>query len=441
MRSSSRLYPVVDRWLHALDVRWHSRARQAVAHLLTALVVAQSLHPADLVRALDCPAAVPARQRFKRLARSWDRTWLAPTWLIPRLVRATLALVPPDPPGWPTAGLTHVVLDSLRCGRWELITLGVRSHGRVCIVGWTVLPQPWPKGQFTPAVCMLIRQVAASWPADRPVHLVADRGFPSQIVLRTLTAVGWGFTLRLRADARLLVAGQPTTGRTLLETARLGRWTSQPATYGGTAVSGQVVIGRGLVVLPWHQRDAASQRHRARQHAARQRLHTLRWSGRAMTDAWVVLFTTLPAATARQVAPQVYRGRWAIEGTYRDLQGGWDGRHGWDLEGVLTRVTRQPQVERLLGLAALGVLLHTWIGHQAIQATDHVATEVAGWTASGRLSVWAHGQIALTDPSGRLAAWTAQQLAVATDALAAAAHAQPVRLPVRHHPPPLWQAA
>jgi hypothetical protein len=438
MRSTSRLYPVVDQWLHALAPGWHTSARHAVAHVLTALLVAQSLHPADLVRALDCLPAVPARQRFKRLARSWDRPWLAPTWLIPRLVRATLALVPPDPADWPTVGLTHLVLDSLRCGRWELITLGVRSHGRVLIVGWTVLPQPWPTGQFTPAVCALIRQVAASVPADRPVHLVADRGFPSQSLLRTLAAVGWGFTVRLRADARLLVDGQPTPVRTLLETARLGRWTSRSATYGGTTVAGQVVIGRGLVVLPWHQRDAASQRHRARQQAAQRRHRTQRWPGRAATDAWVVLFTSLPNQT---VAGWVYRGRWAIEGAYRDLQGGWDGRHGWDLEAVLDRVTRQAQVERLVGLAALGVLLQSWIGRQAIHATDSVATAVAGWTTSGRLSVWAHGQMALTDPSGRLVDWITLQVVAGTDALAAAAPARPVRLPVARHPPPLRQAA
>lgn len=341
MRSPTALYPLLEQWLHALDRDWHASARRAVAQVLAALLVAQSLHPADLVRALDCPSAVPARQRFKRLARSWDRPWLAPVWLTPRLVRAVLALVPPDPDDWPTAGLTHVVLDSLRCGRWELITLGVRSHGRVLLVGWTVLPQPWPTGQFTPAVCTLIRQVAASIPADRLVHLVADRGFPSQALLRTLAQVDGQFTIRLRADARLVIAGEPTTARTLLDTARVGAWSSQPATDGGTAVSGQLVIGRGLVVLPWHQRDAASQHHRARQQAAQRRHRTQRWPGRAATDAWVVLFTTLPASTARRVAPWVYRGRWATEGTYRDLQGGWDGRHGWDLAGVLARVTTQ----------------------------------------------------------------------------------------------------
>src|SRR2546429_74207 len=83
------------------------------------------------------------------------------------------ALVPPD-----RDGRTHLALDSVRCGPWEVFTLGVAWHGRVLVVGWAVLPYPWPKGQFTPTVCRLVRQVAAAWPADRPAHLVADRAFP-----------------------------------------------------------------------------------------------------------------------------------------------------------------------------------------------------------------------------------------------------------------------
>src|SRR5919198_1634015 len=143
--------------------------------------------------------AVPARQRYKRVARAWGRPWLAPGWLTPRLVRAALALVAPDPAPWPTAGLTHLVLDSVRCGRWELFALGVAWHGRVLPVGWAVLPYPWPKGAFTPTACALVHRVAAAWPADRPAHLVADRAFPSRPLLRALAEAGWGYTLRLRA--------------------------------------------------------------------------------------------------------------------------------------------------------------------------------------------------------------------------------------------------
>src|SRR5207249_6182616 len=47
-----------------------------------------------------------------------------------------------------------------------------------------------------PTVCALIRQVAAAWSTERPVHLVADRGFPSRPLLLTLRQVHWGWTLR-----------------------------------------------------------------------------------------------------------------------------------------------------------------------------------------------------------------------------------------------------
>src|SRR3989442_3490899 len=194
MLSPAEVYPLVQDWLHAMGVVPHRTAGAALAQLVTALLVGQSLRPSALMRALLSPSAVPARQRYKRVARAWERRWLTPGWLTPRLVRAALALAPAD-----RDGETHLALDSVRCGAWEVFTVGVVWHGRVLPVGWAVLPYPWPKGRFTPTVCALIRQVAAVWPAERPVHLVADRGFPSRLFLLTLRQVRWGWTVRLRA--------------------------------------------------------------------------------------------------------------------------------------------------------------------------------------------------------------------------------------------------
>src|SRR5207237_986556 len=154
----------------------HATALRALAHLVTALLVGQSLRPTALMRALSSPVPVPARQRYKRVARAWTRPWLSPSWLVPRLVPAALALVPPE-----RDGVTHLALDSVRCGAWEVFTLGVVWHGRVLPVGWAVLPYPWPKGRFTPTVCALIRQVAAVWPAERPVHRPGRLGWPARL--------------------------------------------------------------------------------------------------------------------------------------------------------------------------------------------------------------------------------------------------------------------
>src|SRR5919204_1729822 len=117
MPSSADLYPLVVDWLRSVFAVAPppSAAQGALAHLVTAVLLSQRLRPSALMRALLSPVPVPARQRYKRPARAWTRPWLSPAALTPHLVRAVLALVPPD-----ADGLTHLALDSVRCGRWEV---------------------------------------------------------------------------------------------------------------------------------------------------------------------------------------------------------------------------------------------------------------------------------------------------------------------------------
>jgi hypothetical protein len=426
MLSPAELYPLVLAWLQALGITAHSAARAALAHLVTALLVGQSLRSSALMRALLSPTPVPARQRYKRLARAWARRWLSSAWLTPRLVRGALALVAPDAAGRPTAGLTHLALDSVRCGRWELLTLGVVWHGRVLVVGWAVLPYPWPKGQFTPTVCALVERVAAAWPPERPAHLVADRAFPSHALFRVLRRAGWGWTIRLRATLRVSIDGRARTVREQLGRAGLDGWTAGAAGYGvgPGAVAGLLVIGRGLAVVPRHQRGPASLAQRAARRARRQRdlarKHPRqRPDASPVTDAWVVLFSS---HTDWLAATTSYGRRRAVEGSYRDGQGGWDGRHGWDLEPAVARLTEAATVEGLAGLWALGTLLQSWLGQQVGQraAPGPVRLVRREWTTSGRLSVWARGRLALTEPSGRLRAWLLDSLALGAQRVAAA---------------------
>ena len=432
MPSAPELYPLIEAWIQALPAAtpMHATALSALAHLVTALLVGQSLRPTALMRALSSPVPVPARQRYKRVARAWTRPWLSPAWLVPRLVPAVLALVPAE-----RDGVTHVALDSVRCGAWEVFTLGVVWHGRVLPVGWAVLPYPWPKGRFTPTVCALIRQVAAVWPTQRPVHLVADRGSPSCQFLWTLRQVRWGWTVRLRATHRVTVVGQAQSVRTLVAAASAEGWTAQTAQYGPGphALPGVLVIGQGLAVLPWHQRGPASVQQRLAQHGRRQahlaRKHPRQRPDAArQTDPWVVLFTSHPTWLA---AVRSYDRRWATEGSYRDAQGGWDGQHGWDLEATLPRLTDPVVVERVVGLWALGALVQTWVGHRLGQASAAAPVPLLRreWTTTGRLSVWARGQFALTDPSGRFHPWLRQILTAGTHRLAI------TPLPVRHSTP------
>jgi hypothetical protein len=138
--------------------------------------------------------------------------------------------VPPDPPGRPTAGLTHLALASVRCGPWEVFTLGVIWHGRVLPVGWAVVAYPWPMGQCTPTVLGLVRQVAAARPEQRPVHLVADRAFPSRALFGLLHRLHWRWTVRLQATSWVRLDGRdPRSVRTVLDHSQYLGWTTYAA--------------------------------------------------------------------------------------------------------------------------------------------------------------------------------------------------------------------
>jgi len=403
--ASTGLYSMLLQWFTIVAYPAHATARLALAKQVSAVLHSQSLRPAARMRALLSAATVPARQRYHCLARALNRPSLSPAGLTPTLVRAALALVPPD-----RQGRTVLALDSVRCGGWEVFTLGVVWHSRVLVVGWTVLPYPWPPKAFTPAVAALIRQVAAVWPASRPAHLVADRGFPSKAFFSTLREVGWGWTVRLQARSWVVTtAGHDGVVRGLLQQAPETGWTQVGASYGRgpQAVAATLVLGRPAHQPPLHQTGPASRRRRRQQ--AERRVFDLQHKhpGRpadasAETDRWLALFTTLPTA---QEAAAVYRRRWAIEGSYRDAQGGWDGQHGWDLEPLLARETAGERVARLVGLWALSSLVQTWVGGQVAHGPVPVRQVAAQWTTTHRLSVWARGKFALCDDSGRLTAW------------------------------------
>jgi hypothetical protein len=143
MLSPDEVYPLVQAWLTPMEMVGHRTAVAAMAHLVMALLLGQSLGTASLMRVVGSRLPVPARQRYRRVARAWTRPWLTPGWLTPRLVRAALALVAPE-----AAAEVLPVLDSVRCGRWEIFTVGVAWHGRVLVVSWAVLPYPWPKSGF-----------------------------------------------------------------------------------------------------------------------------------------------------------------------------------------------------------------------------------------------------------------------------------------------------
>src|SRR5262249_50984379 len=121
MLAPDELYPVVADWVYALAVAPEGPAAASVANLVTSLLSGQSLRRAALGRAQVSEQTVRARQRYKRVARALTRPWLSSAKLTPSLVRAALALV--DDP------VPHLAMDTVRCGPWECITVGVVWHG------------------------------------------------------------------------------------------------------------------------------------------------------------------------------------------------------------------------------------------------------------------------------------------------------------------------
>ena len=334
MLCSHARYDAVHAWLTALGSPAHRSVRRARARRLAALLRAQHLTPAALMRALPSPQPVPARTRYAAVADVWDGPVLTAAALTPVLVRAALALARPQ-------GTAHLVLDTVRCGGWETFTIGLVWQGRMVPLHWAVPPSPLPKGVFTPTACARVQQVAAVWPpAVAPPHLVADRGFPSARLVGTLPQVGWGGTVRVRASTWITVVDGPApargTVRAQVTAARDGTWTVLAAQFasGRRAVGATLVVGRGLGVVPWHQQGPGSARHRARQRT--QRLKDVGHQHRqqapdasAATDTWMVLVTTHAGWLA---AVRSYRQRSAV-GDRRQLSRcpirlGWPARLG-----------------------------------------------------------------------------------------------------------------
>lgn len=403
------VYPLLALLLQSIVGPLHASSHAALTALVWALLAAQSLHPADLARALPALRTAKARQAFRRVRRVLGRAVLRSTLLTPLLVRAVLRVVP-DP-------AMTLVLDSTRCRRWELFTLGVRLHGRVLLVAWALLPYPWPPKQVTPTVVALLDRTLACWPADRPVHLVADRGFPSLPLFRCLerwrTSPPLAYTIRLRAgDGVHLAAGRTVPVGALLAQGRPGTWTTIPAAYHarhGASPAALLVVGRGQPVIPAHQRGPADT---ARRHArqARRAAH-LRSKGHPHAVATDRVWALLSTAPIAQAAVEHDTERFSTEGTYRDLK-------AWGLEAVAAHETDPLPLEGLVGLAALAYLVQAALGTAAgctgdgpAQARQHL------WSTTDRLSSFWRGRQVLHDRAHDWTTWLGTTLAALTQRL------------------------
>jgi hypothetical protein len=397
----------------------HASSVRAVSALVWSLLLCQSLHVADLSRAVPGLKAARARQGMRRVRRVLGRSVLMSERVAPHLVRIALRLV--------GASEVTLVLDSTRCRRWEVFTLGVVFHGRVLPIAWSILPYPWPKKQFTPTVVALVDRVLGCWPSTRGVHLVADRGFPSLKLFGCLESwrgrLRLGYTIRLRSgDWVLLADGRVIRLKDLLGVRECthdeciplvsGHWSIQSASYqhqGKPSPSAGLVIGQSEPSYPRHQqgpKDVARRLARAQ----RRRAHLLsKGQPRAPeTDRVWLLLTTAPTIEA---ARAVYGLRFHTEGMYRDLK-------EWDLEVVAGHESDQHHLDGLLGLAALGYVIQSAIGAAAGCASSEALARQHQWCTTDRLSVFWRGRQVLHDHAFDWRPWLHSALPTLTSDLA-----------------------
>jgi hypothetical protein len=461
-------YPVLSTLLGALIGPLHAASLQAISALVWALLLSQSLHTSDLSRALPELKTKGARQAMRRVRRGLDRSPLLSVCLTPRLVRVALRLVDladlvdrhdhdpivQDPIGHDPIVL---VLDSTRCLHWEVFTLGVGFHGRVLPIAWAILPYPWPKHQFTPTVVALLERTLISWPSERSVHLVADRGFPSLKLFNALetwrTRLPLGYTIRLRAgDWVHLADGKSVRLADLLKLAaaksNAAGWTSLQASYchrGKQSPSALLVLGRSQPVYPSHQRGPADEARRLAR-ARRRQAHLLSKAQPQAPDTdrfWILLSSCQTIEEARGF----YERRFQTEGMYRDLK-------AWGLATVAAHERDPRHLDGLIGLAILGYLVQAALGQAAKgavagcafeptlgSATAQACQRQLQWCTTDRLSVFWRGRQVLQDRAFDWLPWLRTSLDDLTRQLADPAinHAhQPRRHP---HPPPLAKEA
>jgi hypothetical protein len=383
------LYAVVGGVVGSLLVGGHAASVRAVTGVMWALLLSQSLHVADLARALPDLSAMGARQGMRRVRRVLGRSTLSGEVLGPLLLGCTLRLV--------REREITLVLDSTRCLCWEVFTLGVVYWGRVLPVGWSILPYPWPKHRFTPTVINLVERVLPHWPTERPIRLLADRGFPSLKLFRCLEEwqkrLTLGYTIRLRAgDWVRLEDGTVVKLKQLIREWELGTWRSWRAGYrhrGKVGPLALLVVGQSQPVYPLHQQGPADTARRlARKQRRQSRLLSKGQPNASTTDGvWALLST----AGSCEAARQAYAWRFHTEGTYRDLK-------TWGLEQVAAHETDLVHLDGLMGLACLTYFIQTAIGAMAGCASSPQAqARQHQWCTTDRLSIFWRGRQVLHD--------------------------------------------
>jgi hypothetical protein len=413
MTTSAVGYEQVRAWVAVMLGQTHATVVRTTAWIVLCVLVAQRVTAAALARALPADQAGKGRARLTRVRRWWTGPPLDQTVVSPQLIQAALMLLPPGQP-------VVVALDTTRLGPWEVWLAGIVVQGRTVPIGWAVIPYPWPKGRFRTTTVALIQRLQGAFPPSVLWSVVADRGFPSALLFAHLRQAGTAFSVRLRLNAWVTVAGVYAMVADHLEAGRLvvGQRTAAVMGCGRRdqpLVPGWIAVSAAVVVPPKHKQNPGTARERlkratahAKQRARKYGRHTTPPSAtaRRYAQTWV-LFTTAPTV-AHAVAE--YAQRMSIEETFRDWHSGWGVRQ------VVVALPTERMVDRLIGMVCLTYGLQMSLG-QRLSADPLGQRRRAQWTVTDRVSWFWCGQRLFDDPGYDWRAWLTAQWAVLIDSV------------------------
>ena len=413
MTASAVGYEQVRAWVAVMLGTTHATVVRTTAWIVLCVLTAQRITAAALARALPADQAGSGRARLTRVRRWWTGPPLEQTIVSPQLIQAALMLLPSGQP-------VVVALDTTRLGSWEVWLAGIVIQGRTVPIGWAVIPYPWPKGRFRTTTIALIQRLQGAFPPGVLWSVVADRGFPSAALFAQLRQAGTAFSVRLRLNVWVTVAGVYAMVAEHLEAGRLVVGQRTAATMGcgqrdQPLVSGWIAVSAAVVVPPKHKRNPGTARERlkratahAKQRARKYGRHTTPPSATAQRYAqtWV-LFTTAPTV-AHAVAE--YTQRMAIEETFRDWHS------GWGVRTVVVALPTETMVDRLIGVVCLTYSLQMGLG-QRLSADPLGQRRRRQWTATDRVSWFWCGQQLFHDPGYDWRAWLAAQWSMLIDRL------------------------
>jgi hypothetical protein len=413
MTASAVGYEQVRTWVEVMLGKTHATVVRTPAWIVLSVLTAQRVTAAALARALPADQGGSGRARLTRVRRWWTGPPLEQTVVSPQLIRAALTLLAPGQP-------VVVALDTTRLGPWEVWLAGIVVQGRTVPIGWAVLPYPWPKGRFRTTTVALIQQLQRAFPPSVLWSVVADRGFPRAALFAQLRQAGTSFSVRLRLNTWVTVAGVYAMVAEHLNAGRLvvGQRTAAVMGCGRRDqpfVHGWIAVSAAVVVPPKHKQHPGTARERrqratarAKQRARKYGRHTTPPSAtaRRYAQTWV-LFTTAPTV-AHAVAE--YAQRMAIEEPCRDWHS------GWGVRAVVMALPTATMVDRLIGAVCLTYCLQMSLG-QRLSADPLGQRRRAQWTATDRVSWFWCGQRLFHDPGYDWRAWLAAQWSVLIDRL------------------------